>query len=339
MKSKQYNRLAVERKLIPIDRCPCCSSLHLQKVAYKKFSEYDVACQIGLLEDGDTLSYTFCQGCGFVFLNPRYSPETLSLYYQMICPANDDFWLPQDRAINLIYAKRQEERFNKLFRLLKRFAGNLNSIADIGGKDGASLVPFVQDGSEAFIIDPGCEPQALANKEMMGYKSVDEFLESGKKVSCIISLQTLEHVYEPALFLLSTLSGLNEHGILLLEVPYDLSFMKFLFTRNINPPNTVHAEHINFYSIHSLTQLICRLGLAPVKVFTGLQVAKYGGFIPSITIIAKKVHETSTELLSASSRKPVELKDLQREVCYQSFLLKLRRKYSQINCKLRGLEV
>jgi hypothetical protein len=106
----------------------------------------------------------------------------------------------------------------------------------------------------------------------------------GVRVDVILSTQTFEHLQTPRRLLRDCLRVLEPHGYVLIEVPYDLMQME----RILGKKDTVglgHCEHLNFYTPASLRQLARVAGLRTVRSAAGVQIHKYGGLIPSVTVL------------------------------------------------------
>jgi SAM-dependent methyltransferase len=169
--------------------------------------------------------------------------------------------------------------------MVTRTIGPVDSVLDIGALDGASLVPFMRDGAEGFAVEPGWEQRTPVSPEVTAFNSVRDALDSGVQAACVLSTQTFEHLSRPLELLVEAKRLVAPGGHLVVEVPYDLLEMGQVLDGR--PTHLGHPEHLNFYSALQLERFAGVAGLEVVKVVQGVQVHKYGGLIPSLTLIAR----------------------------------------------------
>lgn len=323
VESTDLHRLPVRRELEAVSSCPGCGSNALVELGPVEVAPQHHACAIGLLEPGDRLAYVLCQACGLVFLNPRYSKATLDRYYRETCPANEAITFPADRDENLRYERRERDRFERLARLARRHAASTATVADLGALDGASLVPFLREGSECFAIDPGFDARRPATAGIQGVPSLEAFGSPGRQADLLLSTQTFEHLADPGAVIRDCAGALRPRGVLVLELPFDL-----LTAAILEPlPEVGHPEHINFFAPLSLRRLAGVARLVVVDVIVGAQRHKYGGLIPSVTLVARR----DSERRGSDAGTPVTRGDLQREVAAARSRVRLAQRRLQLS--------
>jgi hypothetical protein len=280
------DRLPGRRVLEPAGECPGCGEGSWRAVRSHVTEEGDLAFGRGLLELGDELAFELCAHCGLVFLSPRYSADTLAIYYAVTCPENERRTLPADHDTNPRYARRERARFLQLERLVRRHNPRPKLVVDIGALDGASLRPFLDAGARAIAIEPGLDARVRADSRMEARPSLEALQAEGVEPDVVISTQTFEHLLSPRAMARTALETMSDDGLLIVEVPYDLLWMSFLRDA-AEPVRAGHPEHLNFFTSDSLARMASIWGYVVVDVSPGAQIQKYGGLVPSITLVAR----------------------------------------------------
>jgi hypothetical protein len=280
------DRLPGRRVLESAGECPGCGEGSWRTVRRHVTEEGDLAFGRGLLELGDELAFELCAHCGLVFLSPRYSADTLATYYAVTCPENELRTLPADHDTNPRYARRERARFVQLARLVRRHSPQPKLVVDIGALDGASLRPFLDAGARAIAIEPGLDARIPADTRMEARPSLEALQAEGVEPDVVISTQTFEHLLSPRMMARTALETMGADGLLVVEVPYDLLWMSFM-RDPAEPVRAGHPEHLNFFTSDSLARMASIWGARVVEVSPGAQIQKYGGLIPSITLVAR----------------------------------------------------
>jgi hypothetical protein len=279
-------RLPVRRALEEPAECPGCGERSWTTLRRHVTAERDSARERGLLETGDEVAFELCASCGLVFLSPRFSADTLAYYYSVTCPANEPRTLPPDSDSNPRYARRERARFARLARLVRRHRPHPNVVVDVGASDGASLRPFLDAGTRGIAIEPGLDARIPADARLEARPSLEALKAEGIEPDVVLSTQTFEHLLSPRTMARSALETMGDAGLLVVEVPYDLLRMNFTFDPGA-PVFVEHSEHLNFFTSDSLARMASSWGYDVVEVLVGAQIHKYGGLIPSVTLVAR----------------------------------------------------
>ena len=327
-------RLAKPRQLEIAEACPGCGAADEERLGHTVIGADDFGAAVGLVDAGDVLHYELCRQCGLVFLDPRYAEDTLDHFYSDVCPVNEEVILPPDREVNPRYARREATRWRLLRRLVRRHAGKVASVVDLGALDGASLVPFAEDGAHVIAIEPGWEERKPAHPAIVAFSSLAEFERSGEQVDCVISTQTFEHLRFPGDALRGAARVVRPGGAVVVEVPYDLLSMRALLVDGSDATVTFgHCEHINFFSRISLERMARSAGLDVVRSMSMVQIHKYGGLIPSLTLIAR----VGPGPAAPGEAEPVTRDDLADELRREWTRIRVLQRRHQIPNVLRGL--
>jgi SAM-dependent methyltransferase len=325
-----------ERELIDAETCPACGSPSPQQIGSVTIPPNHLGCKVGLLEPNDRLRRDLCKRCGLIFLNPRYSDKTLEDFYREVCPANEAVVFPPDRHVNRCYARRERARWRRLYKLASRHAQGhkIRSALDVGALDGASLLPFIDSGAKAYVIEPGWESRTSAHPSIEAFDSIDAMANDGVQVDCLISTQTFEHLLRPGEFLRDCLRLLRPDGTLVIEVPFDLLSMGGVLNGQ-GATRLGHCQHLNFYTPTSLRRLARSAGLRVIRSMPGVEVHKYGGLHPSVTVVAAPEPELRNG--DVATDPTIALEDLAAEVKQSRARVRALQRVYQVQGLFKGL--
>ncbi len=224
-----------------------------------------------------------CQACGFMFYNPRLDDNDLRrLYknyraeeYQRMRYASEP-WYTAKFNTDLASTGSYESRRAKLAPILRQHIGErkIHRVLDYGG-DRGDLVVGLCDGAEAFVYDISGIPAAN------GVTTTTD--PAGCKADLIINSNVLEHVGFPRILVSEILQASPEDGLIFLEVPCELpsgisrmvrrlaqigimALTRPMLARQVICPAGLYMmhEHINYFTEHSLTELVKSCGGAVI---------------------------------------------------------------------------
>ena len=142
------------------------------------------------------------------------------------------------------------------------------SVLDIGCGGGIALSQIRNKYSNAKVI--GIEPSPLAKRasQKFGFELIEEFYPpkqrsrvSGAKI--ILHYDVLEHINDPLIFLEDIYRDLSADGIVIFSVPDCTTAIE-----NGDISMLIH-EHLNYFSVDSLTFLVRQAGFSNVNVVQG----------------------------------------------------------------------
>jgi hypothetical protein len=286
----QYaDRLSARRTLEAPTECPGCGRGSWTRLRSYIAQDSDPPTKRGLLERGDELGFELCASCGLVFVSPRYSADTLARFYGVPLAQRDRAQRPPDSDTNARYPRRERARWARLARLVRRHCPEPELVVDVGAADGASLRPFLESGARAVAIDPSLDTASLETRTTTAFETrpnLDALKAEGLRPDVVLSTQTFEHLLAPRLMARTAIETIGADGVLVVEVPYDLQWMDFV-TDPGKPVQIRHGGHINFFTSDSLARMAPSWGANVVEVSVGAQIKKYGGLVPSITLVAR----------------------------------------------------
>jgi len=266
--------------MIKVNQCPMCKSGSLEIVKKHKFffpgdqveeNLIDIRYERlwilfeKILKDRTPVEFhsNLCKSCGFIFTNPRFTAEEISIKYATINKLGSvKKRLQEHPASNL---DMRANRIYSLIRSLHDAKGKSLRVLDYGGASGYNLAPFIKNRNSCYIID--YERWNLpSNVEYLGKDSTD--LQNDIFFDVILLLHTLEHAIEPMCLLQDLSDHLSESGLLYVEVPLGC----FREYRNLTEPLT----HVNFFSEESLYKGLRSIGLGIVHLSTAYQWVTHG---------------------------------------------------------------
>jgi SAM-dependent methyltransferase len=239
-----------KRKIIP---CPACGEREYQQ-AFQKWG----------------FEYVTCKKCETLYQSPRPMQEDFIKYY-MESPSVE-FWV--NEAFPVVAEKRRELLFkpklNEIIRLCEKSKFKPHVVADIGAGNGILLEEWNKrfPSTRTIAVEPN--PQSAKFCREKGLEVEENLVEQAEslfgEIDLVISLEVLEHVYDPLKFCRSIrkLLRLNAKTILttLTVSGFDIQVL-WEKSKSISPP-----QHINFVSIAGVCYLMKRAGFSRVEVFT-----------------------------------------------------------------------
>lgn len=232
--------------------CPVCGASRHEELYLQRFTTIAGGC---LLQGYDVV---LCGECGMAYADGIPEPEAFEAYYRDLSKYEAAYYDGELNAYDL-----------------RRFPINAGMIAphlpdpearilDVGCAVGGQLWAFQQLGYRNLLgIDPS--PRcALVARERFGIQVLTGALfdldPKEGLFDLIILGSVVEHLRDPCPALARLAKLLAPGGFLYAEVPDVLHFTEVIDA----PFQEFSMEHINFFSPHSLSNLMARLGLAPV---------------------------------------------------------------------------
>ena len=207
------------------------------------------------------LDVYFCRTCSMVQLLDVIDPEVLFRNYLYVTGTSDTI-----AAHNVEYAATVVE-------YLKFGIDHL--VIEVASNDGSLLKRFRAHKVRTLGIEPATNIAARATAD--GIETVNRFLDGNcahdgrathGPAAAVIGNNVLAHVDEPVDFLRGCKALLDEHGLVIVEVPELTEFMqRFEY-------DTVYHEHLSYFSVSSLMRVCEEAGLRIVRVD---HIAVHGG--------------------------------------------------------------
>ena len=224
--------------------CPICS-LHAYLVAdmpsypiteiYKIFGSKNYS--------GPTSSHQrlfFCDKCQHLFLGSHLPRDFIYTNYVTESSSSEGAQIALKNFHDFIVA---------------RSPGSAAGIIDIGANDTSLLERFAGTGAKLIGIDPNISSSNPDVHCIRGYVEECELetLIPGRRI--FLCSHTLEHIYDPRAFLSQIASTLQKEDDFFLQFPsFELLIRDARFDQ-------VHHQHLNYFSLYSLSKLLGEFGL------------------------------------------------------------------------------
>ena len=195
-----------------------------------------------------------CNRCGFLFQNPRFNKEFYKDYYTRHYRNSVLGELEPGQE----FLEDQIYRGELLYDFIKKYFDEPASVLDVGCSVGTMLMPFIENGWDAYGTDLD-EGFLKYGKEVMGLPveavGAEEMELEDAKYSFIMILGSLEHVYDPNITLELCSRASKEGAYLLLEGRgHPQSESKLYF----------NDRHHRYFSLNSIELMMMKYGWQPV---------------------------------------------------------------------------
>lgn len=214
--------------------CDCCGSDDLEEI-WKYTKTVKPSCDIYTWHVRNVI----CRQCGFVFVSPVPTEESLKDYY--------------GRTHRLFEGQRLDYSIENRVHVINKYLQDKSEVSyiEVGGSDNSQ---FIKQLPQKIKI--------IKNVELnTNYKKDNESLETldSEKVDIIVAYFVLEHIAKPKQFFMSCSHLLKDNGILIIEVPN-------LYIYPVDPSGLALWEHTNHFSPRSLSYLASSFGFEALEI-------------------------------------------------------------------------
>ena len=276
-----------------VSKCILCNSINLTNLKrYTTIVQRTIWGTI-LIEKflkSDRLNYfiCYCEKCGLLFLNPRFSDEDYKTFNEgepkkILTDKGKKYNLKRAERVYKIITKNfnPKDRENKIDK---------PDILDYGGGAGYILHPFINKFN-THLLDFN-HWNLDKNIKYLGQTFSD--VKDNKKFDVILCLRVLEHVNKPKELLQAFKKHLNDDGIIFLQVP-----LGCIWEWRGKPHYFVH---INYFSSESLYKCFKLAGLNVIDLRI-VNLTREGGEGLKINIIATNSKKTEINFSKVISTK------------------------------------
>lgn len=218
-----------------INKCPVCDNKK-NKILYS--IEINEQLEISKVIDNQINNYSivFCENCGLLYRNTRFSNDELSLMYSK----------EVDDVDYTRYENRSKHLEKYLTSKLNKKIEHMN-ILDVGGGKG-EITHYFSEKNKCTILEFDI-PNYSINENLR----LTSDIKSINQPDIIFFNHIVEHLNEPYSFIHNILNNIHNECLVYIEVPFEISHYILLKTVG-------HYEHINYFSKQSLENLIKLLG-------------------------------------------------------------------------------
>jgi SAM-dependent methyltransferase len=225
-----------------------------------------------------SLQPRLCEACGFVTYAPRPSVADVAAKYEYLKRREPDIGGSDSSPRG---ARLDGERAARTRRaIVSALGGEPARVLDFGGGDGKLLRPFLDRGTDCWLVDFNPTP-------LPGVRKLGDTLEALPPVApfdAIICSHVLEHLADPASALRALAQLLQPKGVIFSEVPLEI-------WKGI-PIEREPVTHINFFTLPTLAELHRRCGLEPVQA-RSLR-GSYGAARKRVAVVVARPARTMT---------------------------------------------
>jgi len=283
--------------------CPICNTKQFH-VIYSRV--YDTGHIIGKRR----INNVMCDNCGFMYMNPKPSAETLRSYYKETS-SGDVYHEIRDGTRQGVLIKERKEFIEKYLDKAK-----CSSFLDIGCGQGDLLISLDIPYWEKSCVEPSDAVRRLKNTGIKIFKTpIERFKSGAKKYDAISCISSLEHFFDPNSVVGKLAALLKEDGYLFIEVPDS--------TKAVAQAAEFYSfEHLSHFTKGTLSKLLNKHGLSIVEYHTYVSVS-------NLRCVAKKVNDfIDKEVFDDREELLIALQKYKRE--REVFIEKLRRKIDPI---------
>lgn len=271
----------LDKSVLEITPCPICKSSDMS-----------------VLHTFEPFKVVSCKNCRLIYLNPRLNEAEMMKTYQ----ENDYFSDSGDSGYQDCHYISQEESLRMTFR---RFLKELDKIGIASGRLfelGCGYGYFLDEAKHLFSSLVGTELSQEAGDYARKISGADIYIGDLSSLpddlcefNLIVSINVIEHIYDPVEFILSLKKRLVEGGRLIVATPNIGSIWYKIMKKRWSSFKI--PEHVVFYSENTLTSLLLRTG------FTNVMRIPFPHAFP-VGLITSKL---GIHLAGAAFRKPVWL--------------------------------
>ena len=232
--------------------CPSCNANNY-KLKFKKFN----------------FQYVACQNCETSYVNPRPTPEIIKWYYTN--SENYKFWnkytfpLSEKSRIKSII----KPRINRILEICEKENVKKDLFVEVGPGFGTFGQELIKTNyfSKFLAIEP--MPDLAETCRKKGLDVIEENIEDIKlnsvKATVIGSFEVIEHLFSPLEFLKGINKQLKKDGLIFITCP-NINGFEVKTLGKIS--DTYDIEHLNYFSIESLSSLIEKSGFKVIQTMT-----------------------------------------------------------------------
>lgn len=206
---------------------------------------------------GQEYQIVSCSNCGFIYLNPRPSPEELPEHYPSDYEA---YYLLNDHSSSRNQWHLQRA-LNLQLNFIQQYASSRGRLLDVGCATGNFLKVGRDNGWQVVGVEPIEEAAKIARE----YYQLNVFTGTLDSVDldddsfdAITMWDVLEHLPSPTNALVRSHHLLKPDGLLVFSIPNLSSFDRYLFGKHWIGWDA--PRHFNLFTEESLTQLLEKTG-------------------------------------------------------------------------------
>lgn len=251
----------------PIENCQICNNPNLDRILFLGYippvNEMPTIGSTPVEQKAYPLELLRCSRCTLVQIGLEVAPDVLF-------PPTYPYVSGSTKILRDNFAELYRE-CNKLLQLK-----STDLIVDIGSNDGTLLSNFKQGGHRILGIEPSLSSQIANSKGIntiitfFNSRLASEIKEKHGTAKVITAANVFAHIGDIRSIVDCIVNLLNNDGVFVSESHYLLSLVQTL------QYDTIYHEHLRYYSLKSLSNLLDMHGL---EVFNAKKIPTHGGSI------------------------------------------------------------
>lgn len=247
--------------------CPICGNKKLKKyIKYSKAPKVEKNYQIKIYKR----DYFKCSNCNhfisnqkLINLDKHYERDYSKFHYSNYDNLKKIFKKIVNFPIKKSDNKNRIKRIKNFYNSLEFKKNKKVELLDVGSGLGVFPHEVKKIGWKCYSNEPGIEASFFIKKNLniKTYNCKFENISTNKKFDVITFNKVLEHVKKPEKFLNIARKHLKTDGLIYFEVPDGESAIKISKNRQ-----EFIIEHIHVFAFNSVTHLINRCNLNPIKI-------------------------------------------------------------------------
>lgn len=168
-----------------------------------------------------------------------------------------------------------------------------STIIELGCGNG-SFASLLSKHCKVVALDSSTSGIEIARKNFENIEFFEDSVYADLKskygtFDCVVSIEVIEHLYDPRKFIRNAYELLNDDGILVLSTPYHgyLKNLALALTGKLDAHFTAlwDGGHIKFWSVETITKLLNENGLVVERV---LRIGRVPPLAMTMVVVAKK---------------------------------------------------
>lgn len=201
------------------------------------------------LNIGETFSIVQCEKCGFKYLNPRPTIESIEKYYDV--EEYHPHKISKKSRIDKVYLKIRNININTKKKILNRLARQNESLLDVGCGTGEFIEAMKINGWDVSGMETAKEARDMAKRDDI--QIFDDLENVDNKFHVITMWHVLEHIHDVPGLMNNLNRLLADDGYLIIAVPnidsFDAKFYKENWIALDTPRHLYHFQPKDIISL------------------------------------------------------------------------------------------